>query len=466
MSNADDAYDPEDRHICHACVGEEYLSDRINRTGTAVECAYCGEIDMCWTIEDLADQVETAFESHYIRTSEDDGEPVLDAIESAANISREVAEAVLAILQDRHYDHEAAKMGEESEFASDSVYAAQGADDRLWHQEWQSFEESLKTEARFFSSTAVSTLAATFGAIDQLKTHDGRPLVCDVGPGTALDHLYRARVFQSDKALEEALCYPDRHLGTPTSSVACAGRMNAHGVSVFYGATEAETAISEVRPPVGSKAAIGMFNLIRPLRLLDLTVIEDVHDDGSIFDLSLKGRLDRIAFLRTLGQRITKPVMPDDEAFDYLATQAVADFLATMNEPRLDGIIFSSAQSRVGRNVVLFHHAARVETLMFPEGTEIKATTGRWTDEGWEADYWVSESVPPDRAPTVPRPGDVLFEFLFTPSDPSNWTKDFRDATLKVDPQSVAVFHVNWVQVDTTRFEAHRHRFEKQKPKF
>jgi len=123
MSSADDACDPQDRHICHACVGEECLSDRIKRTGTAVECADCGEIDMCWTIEDLADQVETAFESHYIRTSEDDGEPVLDAIESAANISREVAGVILTILQDRHYDHEAAKMGEESEFASDSYYA-------------------------------------------------------------------------------------------------------------------------------------------------------------------------------------------------------------------------------------------------------------------------------------------------------------------------------------------------------
>lgn len=260
----------------------------------------------------------------------------------------------------------------------------------MWHEEWQSFEESLKTEARFFSSTAVSTLGATLGAVDQLKTHDDRPLVCDADPGTVLDHLYRARVFQSDKALEEALCYPDRHLGTPSPSAACAGRMNAHGVSVFYGATEAETAISEVRPPVGSKVAVGKFDLIRPVRLLDLTVIGDVHDDESIFNPSLKGRLDRIAFLRTLGQRITKPVMPDDEAFDYLATQAVADFLATMNEPRLDGIVFSSAQSRVGRNVVLFHHAARVETLMFPEGTEIEATTGRCTDEGWEADDWVT----------------------------------------------------------------------------
>ena len=32
-------------------------------------------------------------------------------------------------------------------------------------------------------------------------------------------------------------------------------------------------------------------------------------------------------FLRSLSGRITRPVMPDDEPFEYLATQAIADFL-------------------------------------------------------------------------------------------------------------------------------------------
>ena len=78
----------------------------------------------------------------------------------------------------------------------------------------------------------------------------------------------------------------------------------------------------------------------------------------------MKDRLERVAFLQTLSERLTRPVMPDDEAFDYLITQAIADFLATQNEPRMDGIIFASAQSRKGRNVVLFHSAALVAPLL------------------------------------------------------------------------------------------------------
>ena len=45
----------------------------------------------------------------------------------------------------------------------------------------------------------------------------------------------------------------------------------------------------------------------------------------SVYDPTLASRLGRARFLRSLAQRMTRPVMPDDEAFDYLPTQAVAD---------------------------------------------------------------------------------------------------------------------------------------------
>lgn len=212
---------------------------------------------------------------------------------------------------------------------------------------------------------------------------------------SALDHLGAAKIlfksgpsnYDSAENLEEALCRPDKHLGTPPARFASAGRMNARGIAVFYGASEEGVALAEVRPPVGSKVAVARFDLTRPLRLLDLTAIDGVKDGGSIFDPTLRQRLERVAFLRTLGERMSRPVMPDDEAFDYLATQAVADFLATENEPQLDGIVFASAQAMTGRNVVLFREAARIEELPFPDGTTISAETGHWTEDGWEINY-------------------------------------------------------------------------------
>ena len=478
--------DDDQKHICFECVGETYLAQVIERGGEAEECSYCGQTLACIPVEDLADRIEAAFDDHYVRTSdqptawqysllsdreseyywERDGQPVLDAIEEAAVIPHEAAEDVLEILADRHGDFDSAAMGEETEFSSDSHYEEKGASAQGWHEEWRYFEQSLKTEARFFSRSASDLLARVFGRIDALKTKLRHPLVVDAGPNRRLTHLYRARVFQADEKLKEALCRPDLHLGSPPARLASAGRMNARGISVFYGATNASVALAEVRPPVGSKVLVAKFSIIRPLRLLDLTALDGVWDGGSIFDPSLKGRQERAAFLQSLGQRMTRPVMPDDEAFDYLATQAVADFLATENGPRLDGIIFGSAQSKDGRNVVLFHKAARVEEMELPEGIEIEARTGYGAEDGWEIDYDVSEAVPRKDAPAPQNQKADPFGFVPHSSPSYSADEDSRNAALRIAPAAVVVHHVGSVRVNSTRFAVTRHRSEKRDWKF
>ena len=486
MLHPDDCDELKSKRICFECVAEAYLSDKIKQHGQVAQCSYCDQTAESYTIEEMADHIETAFDDHVRRTSdqpdswqqslmsdresnydwERDGEPVLDAIENAAEIPHVAAEDLQAVLDDRHGDFDSAAMGEETEFSSESYYEEKRSSDRAWQAEWRSFEQSLKTEARFFSRVAASHLASVFGEIDKLKATDGRRLVVDGGPQLTCDHLYRARVFQAEANLEEALCRPDLHLGSPPANLASAGRMNARGISVFYGATDAGVAIAEVRPPVGSKVAVARFSIIRPLRLLDLTALEDVQDGGSLFDPSLRRRLERAAFLRSLGQRITRPVMPDDEAFDYLATQAIADFLATENEPRLDGIIFRSAQSEDGRNVVLFHKAARVEEMQFPDGTKIEARTGYGTEDGWEFDYSVTESVPPPPPSPLKTVND---DWAGLPLDPGLLYRDnddFRDKTLRIDPTSVEVHWVELVKYRCTSYKVDRHRHEKQDWKF
>jgi RES domain-containing protein len=491
MAKLDDDDVLIDKRICHSCIGEQFLAAEIKALGAVGACAYCGKIGPSLTVEELADRIETAFADHYTRTAEEpdsmeermladpeshytwtrDGSPVIEAIQEAAMIDEEPAADVLEILQNRHGDFDAAAAGEESEFDGDAHYAETAADDQAWHEEWDSFEHTLKEAARFFSRVAAEHLVAVFGGVDQIKTYDDRPLVVDAGPQTALDHLFRARVFQAEEQLKEALCRPDLHLGSPPPRAARAGRMNAQGIAVFYGATNTLVAIAEVRPPVGSQVVVAKFSISRPLRLLDLTALEAAHDGGSIFDPTLKRRLERAAFLRTLGGRMARPVMPDDEAFEYLPTQAVADFLGTMNEPRLDGIIFPSAQTEEGRNVVLFHHAARVAALNLPPGTTIEANTGDWTEDGWEPRYSVSESVPAGTATVPPpRPKDPDDRFasllLFDFPDPPAREADCRKPALQVDTRSVAVHTVNAVEVRTGRHAVDRHRHEQRAKKY
>lgn len=436
-------------------------------------------------IMDMAELVETAFDQHYNRTSdqptalqslmlsdkesdydwERDGEQTADAIMNAADISTAAAKDIQLILEDKYWDYESAKSGEETEFSEDAYYEEKRTSDYAWQEEWRSFEKSLKTEARFFSQAAASHLTNVFDGIDKKRTREGRPLLRVVGPGTDFSTVYRARVFQSEESLKKALVQPDLHLGPPPASLARAGRMNAHGISVFYGATDSMTALSEIRPPVGSQVLIAQFEIIRPLRLLDLTAVSSVRSYGSVFDPEFASRLEQEMFLRSLSKRMTQPVMPDDEAFEYLATQAVADFLATGVDVTLDGIIFPSVQTAGGgMNIVLFHKAARVETLSVSHIVDTSATTGHFEEDGWVTEYEVTEWVPPSSESKgterikESHKGGLLAPFneFEQPDDP-----DGREASLHIITGSIRVHVIHRVDFETVEHAISRHTREK-----
>lgn len=403
-----------DKRLCFDCVREGFLRGEIELHGKRRRCSYCGAVARSFSIGKVSDRVERAFEKHYARTAdqpngwesmlirdkesdyewEREGEPVVYAIMNAAEISEVAAQDIQTVLEARHESYDYTDCCEETEFSSDSYYEEKGADSSRWHMEWRKFEESLKTEARFFSRSAAHLLASVFDGIDVMKTRDGRTLVVDAGPGTAWKDLYRARAFQSENNLGNALISPDRHLGSPPSLLASAGRMNARGISVFYGANDPKVALAEVRPPVGCRVAVARFEIIRPIKLLDLTAFGGVTTTGSVFDPAFADTVERLAFLRSLSNRIVRPVMPDDEAFEYLATQAVADFLATEAASPIDGIIFPSVQAAGSAlNVVLLHKAALVEDIRLPAGTTTRVSFGHSTEDGWEEDYTVYEEV-------------------------------------------------------------------------
>jgi hypothetical protein len=477
-----DVEELEERRLCFKCVGEEYLKHEIRRRGRRARCSYCMRCFRGYSIGELAERIEEVFEEHYYMTSdqpsdmdyitqrdwERDGEPVVWAIANAAQIPEEAATDIQQILADKCYSHSAAEVGEESEFEDGSYYAERGIDSRRWHEEWRKFEEALRTEARFFSQSALRHLTSVFDGLDAMRTRDGRPVIVEAGPEKELSALFRARVFQSMDKLEDALRRPDKHLGSPPSVAAAAGRMNARGIAVFYGATDPGVALSEVRPPVGSKVAVAKFEIIRPLQLLDLTALRDIATQGSIFDRTFGGRLERAAFLGTLTNLIARPVMPDDEAFEYLTTQAVADFLATESNHPLDGIIYPSVQvAKDSLNVVLFHKAAGVQSLELPKDTDIDVSFGHSDGEYWDDDYSVTEWVPPEQyGPPMPpylhRPSMSLG--YYTNWDDGERTPVLFPPTLKIDLKSVCVHEINAVRLQTVEHEVARNRYTRLRP--
>lgn len=451
----------EARLICEECVGETHLKSTIRRVGQEGTCAYCGHKSICLSLEKLADLVQTAFEDHYHQVDEDpendEGQPIVEAIAESAMIDEDgPASDIQKILEDRFFDRRAYKEWTVTAFSSESHYEKRGIDDADWQERWHEFENSLKSENRFFSYSAGRLLADVFNGIEEFPTFDRRAVVLQVGPGAEITSVYRARCFQSDNRLKEALIRPDRELGPPPSETALPGRMNAHGISVFYGSSDPDAALGEVRPPVGSQVAVARFEIIRPLRILDLTALRNVDPQGSIFDPKFAPQLERAAFLHTLCDRIMIPVMPDHERFEYLATQAIADFLASRVEFRLDGIAFPAIQSPGKHmNYVFFHKAARVEPLEPPKGVSVDARLGYYDEEGWFSDYQVLEKRNPieDAAIRVEQP---LTPFGTLPLDFTPEDYDFRELSLRIDQQSIFVHQVKGISFDAPAFKVSR----------
>jgi len=453
--------------LCSRCVTEPFLRAEIDRAGQVAECSYCGDEGETFTIAEVADRIEKAFEEHFERTStgpdgfeysmlsdkesnyewERHGQQVLWAIANAAGIDEDPASHILAILEDRHSDREYHEIGEECEFDSESYYERKKLRCDEHYEKWNRFEKSIKEEGRFFNREATSILEELFRDLPLLQTGAGKPVVVMIGPAAPLRQLYRARVFAGeDTKLEGALKTPWKELGSPPMAAATSGRMNARGISVFYGADTAVTAIAEVRPPVGSKVAVARFDLIRPLRVLDVEALKSVRAVGSIFDPEYLSKAELALFMEVLSARIVRPVMPNEEAFEYIATQAVADYLANIS--RLDGIIFPSVQTgQTGSNVVLFHHAARVEEVVLAKETRISAHLEQYDEDGPHPDYWVLEEMPPEPKPT-PKTGGLRLSIDFDqPFD--HQTYDARSASLRIDRDEVKVHHIEAVSFTT-----------------
>lgn len=139
------------KYICHHCVGEQFLRHDIANTGARSTCSYCGRRANAFSIEKMVERIELAFEQHYRRTSEEPdtyerlalsdressyswerhGDPADIAIECAAELSEDAARDIRLELADRHYDHDAVKAGEESEFASEA-HEQRAADGDHW----------------------------------------------------------------------------------------------------------------------------------------------------------------------------------------------------------------------------------------------------------------------------------------------------------------------------------------------
>ena len=402
MYDSEEIEQLQNRNLCCKCIKEKYLSDLMKKDGKLRSCSYCGKKRHTFKLEKVAELVEGAMSRHYYKTADNpdsadysaykeglleferDGDPVCDVIaEIIKTENDDIAEDICTLLSEKH-EYSDDSCDDENEFAEKSMYRRRESKaptyyndydplcldaDYGWREKWSAFKESIKFEKRFFNPAAQNFLKELFAGITEAsQTSNGLSVIERVGPNTELTHAYRARIFYSEEDMHKAFCNPEKFLGPPPPSKARAGRMNPAGIAFFYGADDIEVALSEVRPIVGSLVLVARFEILRPMRVLNLDALQLLIEEGSYFDPHYAERLSRKNFFPELWRDLLRPTMPGEEEMDYLPTQFIAEYLASPDGLNIDGIRHSSVQAGdQGDNIVFFHGRGDVRFVHRPK---------------------------------------------------------------------------------------------------
>ncbi|PBS14018.1 hypothetical protein CMZ82_00615 [Lysobacteraceae bacterium NML93-0792] len=242
-------------------------------------------------------------------------------------------------------------------------------DDELMLYSWSTFVRTVKHQTRFhFQRIVPERLEDEIPVSEMLRVvaENLANLLTTVAVGT---RIYRARHLSQDE-----LARIDASLmGPPPKEHAGAGRMNPAGIPYFYSAFDPRTAVVEIGDPSEDNKALAAaaFQVDRILNVVDLSKLPAVPPA-----LAIDRRRERVTakFLRKFVESITQKVQKDGrEHVDYVPSQVVCEYMAQAyvmpNGQTIDGIIYPSAVSPDGINLVIFPSGRWFEQDKFPDIT-------------------------------------------------------------------------------------------------
>ena len=451
------------QYVCRACIGDRILAEQVEREGVQAKCTYCQTTEAALTLSALSNCIHQVLEKHFQPIPEDDipeqwrrsFDDAETAIEEVAKLEQGIAADVREYLFNRFARTVDAAERDENPYSHRMLYGERQTDTSDFRSAWWDLKNETRSRARYFGATTVDTLDKIFENLDFLTTFWDRPVIREIRPGEPESSVWRGRIAHSDLEVEPILQSLGSKLGPPPSDRTTAGRMNAEGIPVFYGALEEQTCVAEVRAPVGGFVVLGKFDLLRPIRILDLHALSNAYSEVSYFHTDYAEQRSRETFLAELVGEIGRPIMPHEEAREYIATQVVSEYLANRIQPSLHGIIFPSSQTAGhGRNVVLFNGPSVVEPYEPPPGIGLRVVL--------------------PRQPIVPPPGSEPSKDLLIQTEPQGADGETErgvedpttsapeaegnhgDNILRLDPQSVKVLAISGVKYQSKSLPLNR----------
>lgn len=347
---------------CADHVEDDALEALIAENATSTECSYCdreeakpfaAEVDLI--VERIgtslpfewggADNEGVGWEGGYVGKTFDTWDLITEGLEFPLINSELIADVVSALpeiawVQRNYYE---LSPGERLRFG------------------WTEFGRIVKHRRRyFFSDHSPERRRGPFPDRDWIAPGEMLSAIGDAVAEANLVHeldagteLYRARTHASGEKPQGA-----SQLGAPPAElVLSSSRMSPAGVSMFYAAFDPTTAMDEARSanPDGDDLTLARFELLEPLRVVDLSRRPDVP---SLFDVERRGFRPGLGFLRHFVTEIARPFVHDKAIhIEYVPTQIVTEWFATKFSTAgaaIDGLLYQSSRSLGGINAAIF----------------------------------------------------------------------------------------------------------------
>jgi len=330
-------------NCCTECFLDEYLKERIKEEGALGKCDFCNSKNV-YVIDprDLQNyfnplvnlyspQVEfypvdllKECKGRFIWEILSEDWDVFDDWEVGRKIIEEMYEPM-----DPHHDERPLFLDNYVDREDEFYGTDQELSDTLKKQ-WNEFCEEIAHKNRFFPQKRLNN-----DLICEILTFSEKTILRD-------EFLFRARLSRDGK-------FPLDKMGKPPKAKAMEGRANPVGISYLYLASDANTAISEIRPQVENIVTIGKFRVRDKIRVLDLKSpgIGSPFKWGDNLDFVLKIQ----GFLGMLGFMLSKPVDKNKTPLEYLPTQYLCEFIKNQD---FEGVLYKSFLGS-GHDVVLFN---------------------------------------------------------------------------------------------------------------
>jgi hypothetical protein len=333
-------------NCCTQCFQADKVISFIQKAGVVGECDFCGAEDVqTMTAADLGgyfspliDLYEEADDRKY-----HEGESLADLLSVWKVFSDKLPidkqNAILDEIRFGPIDPKEMSISRRSHERWQFKFA-------YWEEEiWEKFSEYIKHQRRFILGDK-----ASFYFSEPLTWLPEILSACEMTVDTDLI-FFRARRGCSEKKSVWRDPYSSCEMSPPPGDLTRnGGRANPPGISYFYVAEEAETAIAEIRPFVGGLVSVCSIKAMKPLKVADITRIHEIKSPFGQTDL--EAQVQRNALLNILNRELARPVNPDDSEIEYVPTQYLAEAILDLG---YDGIRYRSAVRIDGTNFVFFN---------------------------------------------------------------------------------------------------------------